>query len=339
MSALMGAHPPAHPGQAAQVDSPLRGPVDPPARTNEPGDHGALPTSTPQALAPFFWLSARAPWLVRSVGPAVTSLVPIFSRTVRESTRLNARRIFGRDLTPVEQRSFTRAVIESFYCFIADVGRSVGDDASALMTRIERVEGADAYARLRERGGGAVLVTAHMGSFEVGLAALTRAEKPGVVRVVYKRDASGTFEAMRARLRHALGVIEAPIDDGLTTWMDLRDALQRGGVVVMQADRAMPGQRSQVVPFLHGRLRVPTGAVRLARMTGCPIVPVYTVRTPSGNFAVHLHPAIEPGPGAPPGRSDPAVAAVASSIESMVKAYPAQWLVLGAAFEEDAPRG
>ncbi|HZW05670.1 MAG TPA: lysophospholipid acyltransferase family protein [Phycisphaerales bacterium] len=335
MSALTGAHPPAH-----------TGPAPPPARKAEyasasastTGELGELQTSTPPALAPFFWLASRAPWVVQAIGPAIVCLVPMASRAVRQGTTLNARRIFGRALAPREQQRFTRAVVKSFYGFIADVGRSTGGDAAALLSRIEQVEGEEAYRELRARGGGAVLVTAHMGSFEVGLAALTRAEKPGVVRVVYKRDASGAFEAMRARLRRMLGVVEAPIDDGLTTWMDLRDALHRGGVVVMQADRAMPGQRSEVVPFLYGHLRIPTGAVRLARMTGCPIVPVYTVRTPSGNFAVHLHAAIDAGPGAPPGRSDAAVAAVARSIESMVRTYPDQWLVLGAAFEEDAPR-
>ena len=142
-------------------------------------------------------------------------------------------------------------------------------------------------------------------------------------------------------------VREAPIDDGLATWMMLRQVLLDGEVVVMQADRAMPGQRSAVVPFLHGHLRVPTGAVRLARLTGCPIVPVFTVRLASGRFAVHIHAAIEtsiepdtatdvPGKHGATEPVDPSVLAVAKSIESMVAKFPTQWLVLGAAFEEDA---
>lgn len=248
-------------------------------------------------------------------------------------TRRNATRIYGRALSNSEQKAFTRGVMSSFFEFVVDVGQSSRDTAERLLGRIERIEGEAAYRELRARGRGAVLVTAHMGSFEVGLAALRRAEPR--VHVVFKRDASGPFESMRSRMRRTLGVLEAPIDEGLATWMDLRDALLSNDVVVMQADRTMPGQRSEVVPFLHGHLRIPTGAVRLARMTGSPIVPVYTVRLSSGRFAVHLHSAIEPGNGAA-SASDPSVVAVARSIESMVAQHPQQWLVLGAAFEEDA---
>jgi lauroyl/myristoyl acyltransferase len=232
-------------------------------------------------------------------------------------------------------------VLKSFYEFVIDVGQSSRDTREALQSRIARVEGQAEYRLIRESRRGAVLVTAHMGSFEVGLAALMRVEKHGGVHVVFKRDASGPFESMRARMRKVLGVVEAPIDDGLSTWMDLRDALLRDEVVVMQADRAMPGQRSEVVPFLHGHLRVPTGAVRLARMTGSPIVPVFTVRLASGGFTVHLHSAIETGacaahPGQGAAQSDQSAVAIAKAIESVVREHPQQWLALWAAFEEDA---
>lgn len=295
-----------------------------------------LPTQTPRVLCPFFWLAARAPWLVRAIQPIAIRLVPLVSRPVRTNTRANATRIFGRPLGGPEQRAFTRGIINSFYEFIIDIGQSSRDTHGQLLARIAHVEGAEAYRTVRANGRGAVLVTAHMGSFEIGLAALKREEER--VYVVFKRDASSVFDSIRAKMRRTLGVIEAPIDDGLGTWMDLRDALLSNHVVVMQADRAMPGQRSEVVPFLHGHLRIPTGAVRLARMTGSPIVPVYTVRLASGRFAVHLHPPIDPGSGsgATSGLADPAVFAIARSIETMVRAHPDQWLALGAAFEEDA---
>ena len=324
---------------AAMLESPVESPIAVPAALPHPGAgslHRRVPTETPLALGPFFWLAAYAPALVRACRPLATRLVPLVSSSVRAGTRRNATRIFGRTLGRTEQRTFTRGVVNSFYEFVIDVGQSSRDTADRLLARIERIEGEKAYRSVRARGSGAVLVTAHMGSFEVGLAALKRVESR--VHVVFKRDASGPFESMRARMRRTLGVLEAPIDEGLSTWMDLRDALLNNDVVVMQADRAMPGQRSEVVPFLHGHLRIPTGAVRLARMTGSPIVPVFTVRLASGRFAVHLHPAIDAGTGGT-AASDPAVVSIARSIESMVATHPLQWLTLGAVFEEDAAHG
>lgn len=273
--------------------------------------------------------------MMRALRTPLAFMIPFFASGVRKHTRRNALRIFGQTLDGAEQRRFTRGVVSSFYEFVVDVGQSGCEPTERLLQRIESVEGEAEYCALRRSGRGAVLVTAHIGSFEVGLAALVRVERR--VHVVFKRDASGPFECMRTELRRKLGIIESPIDDGLATWMALRDSLNDGDVVVLQADRAMPGQRSAVVPFLHGHLRVPTGAVRLARLADCPIVPVFTVRLASGRFAVHLGPAIEPGTAGDASDSDdPAVLAVARAIESMVARSPTQWLMLGSAFEEDA---
>ncbi len=267
--------------------------------------------------------------------PLATRAVPLFSKAVRRNTGQNALRIFGFVSPARQQRRYTRDVVDSFYQFVLDVGRSSRESADMLAARIERVEGEPAYRQLRDAGRGVVLVTAHMGSFEVGLAALRRVEPR--VHVVFKQDASSAFEAMRSKMRRTIGIVEAPIDLGLSTWIGLRDALLNGEAVVMQADRAMPKQGSTVVPFLHGHLRVPTGAVRLARLTGCPIVPVFTVRLAMGRFVIHLLPAIEPvGTASRVSATDPDVLAVIRAVESMVAAHPTQWLVLHAAFEEDA---
>ena len=107
----------------------------------------------------------------------------------------------------------------------------------------------------------------------------------------------------------------------------------------MQGDRAMPGQRSQAVPFLHGHLRLPLGPVKLAQLTGSPIIPVFLVRGQRGGFCVHLAEPIEVDPNAEPiDGVDPAVRAIGRTIESFVARFPEQWLVLNRAFVEDAER-
>lgn len=293
--------------------------------------------TTPRILAPFFWIAAHAPTVASACRPLAARVVPLVSASVRRGTRLNAARIFGRQLDAREQAAFTRGVVSSFYRFIVDVAQTCRGTRDDLLARVAHVEGEPGYRAARSGRRGAVLVTAHMGSFEAGLGALSRVERR--IHVVFKRDASGPFESMRSRLRRTLGVCEVPIDDGLSSWLALRDALLSDEVVVMQADRVFPGQRSEVVPFLHGHLRIPTGPARLARMTGSPIIPVFTVREPGGGFAVYLHPPISVGASHSSSTlPDPAILAVARAIESMVARYPDQWLALVPVFEEDAQR-
>lgn len=228
--------------------------------------------------------------------------------------------------------------MRSFFDFVVDVGDACGQSPDQLNACIAQTLGEREYIDARVRGRGVILLTAHMGSFEVGLARLVRMEPR--VQVVYKHDAVASFERMRRTLRERLGVREAPIDRGLDTWMSLRDALVRGEAIVMQGDRAMPGQPSQLVPLLHGSIRVPVGAYKLARLTGSVVVPVFTVRTAPRRFQIELYPAIDcTVPRSRGATLDPAALAYARVLSDVIARYPEQWLVLRRAFENDPSAG
>src|SRR5262249_54436515 len=131
---------------------------------------------------------------------------------------------------------------------------------------------------------GAVLLTGHLGPFETAVVMLRQREPK--VHIVFRRDPFPVLERLRTEQRARLGVIEAPIDDGLPTWLSLRGALQRDEVVLMQGDRAMAGQKSTRAPFFGGHLRVPLGPAMLAMATGAPILPTFAVVTPGGRACV-----------------------------------------------------
>ena len=322
-----------------------------------------------RALRTLFILAGRAPSLLTALRPAAVRLAPRLCPSLGRAIKANARRIYTGPLECVHNasvsttpapvgpgstaadpapqgpawstrkvrsppvampRDFPRQVVASFYDFVHDVARAANESPDQLRARVVTVDGHDEYRALRARGGGAVLATAHMGSFEVGLAAL-RAVEPDV-HVVFKRDAYDGFEHLRRRVRRTLGVHEAAIDDGWPALFALRDALHRDGVVVMQADRAMPGQKSATVPLLGGHVRLPLGPIKLAQAAGSPVVPVFTVREGPGRFRVCLEPAIDP-------TADDALERLAAAIARFVAKYPTQWLVLHEAFVEDERSG
>jgi KDO2-lipid IV(A) lauroyltransferase len=298
-------------------------------------------TRTPLArlrgAAAAFWLRAlffaaqHAPWLARGVrGPFVWGAYR-FSKTIQSATRVNGRRILGSQTDDATLVRFGRGVVGSFYDFVCDVGHSEYMSREELAGRIEAIEGHDRYIAARQAGRGAIIVTAHMGSFEVGVAALLQLEKR--IHVVFKRDV-GRFERIRQGLRQRLGVIEQPVDDGWGVWVRLRDALRANEVVAIQGDRVMPGQKGSRMPLLGGHVVLPTGPVKLAIASGAPVVPVFSVRTPGGKIRLFIEEAIEVGHDV-----DKALAKLAAVIGKYVAAYPEQWLVLHPAFDEDAIAG
>lgn len=283
-------------------------------------------------LGVLFFMTARAPWVMRTIRKPVLWLVVAFSRKIRINTAANARRLLSKQLNAAEARDFARQVVGSFYDFVYDVGRSSRATRQSLQERIESIENESNYLDARALKRGVIVVTAHMGSFEAGMAALLKHEPAGRIHVVFKQDQAGAFEALRTQLRRELGVLEAPLDEGWGIWMRLRDALRADEVVLLQGDRCMPGQKGVSMPLLGGHILLPTGPVKLAMATESPIVPVYSLRLASGRVKIVVD---EPIHVDPHGEIDPPMRRMAASIERMLRKYPEQWLILEKAFIED----
>lgn len=300
--------------------------TDPPA---------SRPVGTPW-LVPLFFLARRCPRLLRNARPLVAHGAYWMSAHVRRVTALNARRLLDRPGRLARYR-YACGVVGSFFDFVVDVAEVRDWSPERLRARIADAHGVDAYRASRADHHGAILVTAHLGSFEVGLAALRGVEP--AVHVVFKRDAFGAFERLRSTMRATLGVRELAVDDGWATLMAMRAALEADEVIVMQGDRAVGGQRSQTVAVRGGHLTLPAGPATLQRLTGSPIVPVFTVRRADGRFDVHLLPPIRyDADAALVDGVEPALVAIGSAIDCFIARYPEQWLVLEPAFVEDRAR-
>jgi lauroyl/myristoyl acyltransferase len=293
----------------------------------------AAATSPMRAVFAEFWLdllfrvAGRAPGVTRATRPLFVRSAYRFSRAIQAATTANARRIFGPDVATDRVAAYGRGVVENFYDFVCDVGQSLHLTREQLLARIDSVEGHDHYEAARALKKGAIIATAHMGSFEAGAAAIVDRER--AVHVVFKRDET-RFEHVRTTLRAKLGVTEAPVDEGWPLWLRLREALMHDEVVMVQADRVMPGQKGSRVPFLHGHLLLPTGPVKLAIASGAPIVPVFAIRTADHRIRIHVEPAIVVA-------DDPhaSLLRIAAVLERYVRTYPEQWLLFHRAFCED----
>lgn len=278
-----------------------------------------------------FFASRRLPYASSKLKRSLVALAWKRSHYFQENILVNTRRLLGDRSTPRERWDLGLAVLYNFFDFICDVGRSVGQTRKQILARIASVEGEQTYRDARAAAKGAIVLTAHMGSFEVGMAALLEQERR--VHVVFRRDAFGLFERTRSKLRRQLGVIEQPVDEGLATWMKLREALAADEVVLLQGDRVMPGQKGRPVPILGGHMVLPTGPLRLAQASGAPIIPIFSVRQPDGRIRLFIEPPVfvddqqsfEPG-----------LEKIRSVIEKYLRLFPDQWLMIHKAWCEDA---
>lgn len=281
-----------------------------------------------------FWWVGRAPWVVLRTQSFFLWFAFRFSRKLRIGPRANARRILGAEASDDEVEKLRRAMIRNGLLSVYELGRALRLPRDRMGECIERVDGYEQYVAMRQSHRGAILVTAHTGPFELGLASLVQQEKR--VHVVFQPDDRAGFERLRSRLRERLGVVQAPVNGGLAMWMGLRDALLSDEVILVQGDRVMPGQRGERVPFMGGHMLFPPGPVKLAIATGCPMIPIFAIRTGVGRMRVVIEDPIlvEETDGAVNG-DHPALRKIASVIEKHVRARPEQWTVYESAWCED----
>lgn len=174
-------------------------------------------------------------------------------------------------------------------------------------------------------GRGAILLTAHVGNFELG--GLFLAQLGLKVAAVYVPDPSPVVERHREDARRILGVRGLPIDTSPFAFLPVRKALEENLCVAIQGDRDVSGTGRRM-PFFGKSASFPVGPFRLAQVSGAPIFPVFVLQEGDGRYRTIVEEAIHV-PNARGEEGDAAVvAALASFVASMertIREYPSQW--------------
>jgi hypothetical protein len=101
----------------------------------------------------------------------------------------------------------------------------------------------------------------------------------------------------------------------------LRDRLAANRLVIITVGAV--AHRFAEVPLSRHRIRVPTGPIRLAQVTGAPLLPGFAFAAEDGSFDVTIQRVLPPPD--KPGVFDSVAAAYAKRLEPFVKKYPEQW--------------
>lgn len=177
-----------------------------------------------------------------------------------------------------------------------------------------------------ERDRGLILLTAHFGSWDVGVPFFAPAkgrihivrverERKDVQRVVRQNTAPDNFRTISLD------------QDPLQVMMTIRKALDKKGIICFMGDRYLPGAHTDSVPFLDAPARFPTGALRIAGTLHCPIYYYFGYRTKRYHYQFDFI----PGPTRPPKRpqnqdaTTQALRHFIGHLEGYVRRYPDQW--------------
>lgn len=140
--------------------------------------------------------------------------------------------------------------------------------------------GREHFDQLHSHRGGAVIVTAHMGSYDLGAHIFSEVSSRTLVMVRAPEADPDTQEfeqTQQQRLQAEALRIEFNTKTGELA-LDLLHAIQRGELVAIQGDRVTAGIASLPATLFGRPTRMPSGPFALAMAARVPVFPLFVVR-------------------------------------------------------------
>jgi len=253
-------------------------------------------------------------------------MVYMLSPVTREAVADNMRRVLGPEADEAALKRAVRDVLRNAAKNYYDLIRLPHMRLKDIKDRI-KVNGWHNLEDAINRGKGVILVTAHIGSFDMA-AQVFPAHSTKVTGLVEPLEPEVLLNHVVA-LRNCKGMNFMPVQLGVLKVV--MQSLHRGEVVLIVCDRDF-GKDGLRLSFFGEETSMPVGAVRIAMRTGAAVVPVFNLRQKNGCYDVYFEPAVDIIP-----EGDGAVAKnmeqIISVMERYIKTYPEQWVVLSPVWE------
>ncbi|MCG3172788.1 MAG: Lipid A biosynthesis lauroyltransferase [Myxococcota bacterium] len=273
---------------------------------------------TARVLALLPWSSAEK--IGEIIGWAWFYLVPIRRGLVKRQLR----EAFGENLDSEQTNAIARECIRNTARSAFTMLKLSTMDRGQI-TDLVATEGLEHYENARALGRGVLVLTLHIGHWDLFCCA--QAARGSPLTIVTRRLKSAAVDRfwMETRARFGLRLVSR----GGQAARELTAALKRNEAVGYILDQHAPGRDGVITPFFGRPAATSSGLARLAWMTGAPVLPAYCLYEAPGRYRAVVMPALQLVESQDRARFVAANTALfAQVIESIVRQHPDQWLWL-----------
>ncbi|MBM4136284.1 MAG: lysophospholipid acyltransferase family protein [Nitrospira sp.] len=262
-------------------------------------------------------------WFMRASAVFIVVIFILFNLNNFKAVMTNIQRI--RPKNRLIKRIFSAYEMFLFYSFyLIDLFYLSHDDERIHTYRMD-IRGKEnlKYLFSKEKEQGFILLTLHMGNWEIAGAVLSQS---GIIpHVVYSPDTEDTIESHRKAFRKIYKVWDVPLGKGELFSIRLYNILKDGGVVAFQGDRLL-GDSGVEMDFFGEKAVFPKGPVVLAMVSKLPILLVFTVMKGYKRYEIFIE---EPYTVALYSSRDETIEKALNDIvfvyEKYISQYPEQW--------------
>ncbi len=255
-------------------------------------------------------------------GQFLSDLQYTFSPTDRQSVRSNIKKILKRD--EIDER-LVRDVFRNFGKYLVDFFRMIRYANEDFIRKSVKCEGVENLKDGLKAGKGVIIVTAHIGNWELGGIIMRKLGFP-VLAVALPHKHKWVNDLFNAQ-RENCGVTV------VTPSMAVRRCLEKlkaNESVALVADRDF-GPHGLPMDFLGYPTLLPKGPAVLAIRTGAAIVPTFMMRNPDDTFTLSFHKPVFAAEMGEQTVSDDVLKGVINQyikiVEEKIRQFPGQWLM------------
>ncbi len=209
-------------------------------------------------------------WFLRAAGFFVAGVFLFFNRENFRAIIANFETIKP-GLTAGRYAVMAFGVFKNYAWYLIDLFH-ISHDVKRIKNYKVRFSGLEHLDEALSAGKGILLLTAHLGNWEIGGIFLSaRGQK---IHVVYLPDSSEIIEQQRRFVRDLDGIEEIPLSAGNFSAVRLLRVLQDGGTVALQGDR-LTFDSGVPISFFGKSALFPKGPVKLALASESVVLPVF----------------------------------------------------------------
>lgn len=277
----------------------------------------------------WYWFHHRGVAFLPSWGVGVfitifTSFFFCFLFTIRRAIAANLEPVLGPAGFLRRQLRIWRTMWTFAWCLSERYERLGTDRAFEI-----RVVNQEAWRRVAASGEGFVMVSAHVGNYEVG-SMLPSSEEQRHVHLVREREANPAAQ------RYVEGLLAGLDDAESYSWhfegdepfhgLPLLQALRRGEIVAVHGDRPRTGAKTYPAQLFGRPFELPAGPPTLARAAEVQILPVFMLREGRRRYRAVMREPFRVARTADRDRDvAEAVRRIAAEVEWAIRQEPHQW--------------
>ncbi|HSI15857.1 MAG TPA: lysophospholipid acyltransferase family protein [Chthoniobacter sp.] len=258
-------------------------------------------------------------WLATRIGLAAYQRSPEAQAALRSNLHL----VTG--LQEAKLDALCKTNVGNFSRMLADYFICAGPNAAKKAAALLHLDGGEQHlAAARAPGKGVIVVTGHLGHWELGGLMLALLGLP--LTVVTLEEPSSELTRWREASRRQLGIKTITVGPTYPfAFVEMMQTLRRNELVAMLVDRPYEGSGACVELFGH-KTEFSTAAALLAQHTGASVLPAFVIHDGQDGYQTMAEPPVPMEMGGDPKLTLPLnTQRIATVFEDIIRRHPDQW--------------